>query len=109
MLASANPRSRKPFAVLKESWLRDDNLPVSLGMEMRKSPDACEIYGCREGHSQFSVTKADNTRRVCRRCAQEMIALHGWSLIDVLDSSLSSLVTKGEGRIAVVEQTGDAK
>ena len=109
MLASANPRSRKPFEVLKESWLRADNLPVSLGMDMRKSPDACEIYGCREGHSQFSVTKADNTRRVCRRCAPEMIALHDWSLIDVLDSSLSSLVTKGERRIAVVEQTGDAK
>ena len=57
------------------------------GLEMQKSQDACEIQGCREGHSQFSVTKADDMRRVCRRCAQEMIALYGWTLIDVLDSA----------------------
>ena len=81
--------------VLEESWLRNDNVPVSLGMEMRKSSDACEIDGCRESQSRFSLSKADDMSRVCRRCAQEMIALHGWTLIDVLESSLRSLVAKG--------------
>jgi len=64
---------------------------MSLGMEMRKSPGPCEIHGCGEGHSQLSVTKADEMRRVCRRCAFEMIAMYGWSFNEVLDRAALTL------------------
>jgi hypothetical protein len=58
----------------------DDNDQVALGWRMPTRSDTCEIDGCGETETHFSVLRDDVSRRVCRRCAQEMITLHGWSL-----------------------------
>ena len=43
--------------------------------------DTCQIEGC-DAQVQFVITRdnraEDTARRVCRKCAQEVTAIHGW-------------------------------
>lgn len=71
--------------ILKESWLTDENIHMSQETTREQPRDVCEVNGCRDDHSRFWVAKVDDVLRVCRRCAQEMTAVHGWTLAGVVD------------------------
>lgn len=49
--------------------------PLSTAEETRA---VCDIDGCPEGPARHPVAKFGVTRWVCRRCMQELIAIHGW-------------------------------
>ena len=62
---------------------------MRLGIATGKWPDTCEIHGCGEGRpSDFLLSKDDDVRMVCRRCAQEMMAIGGWAFISVRKTAL---------------------
>jgi len=64
---------------------------MRLGIATGKWPDTCEIHGCGEGPSDFLLSKNDDVRMVCRRCAQEMMAIGGWAFISVRNTVLLDL------------------
>lgn len=53
---------------------------------MTRVADTCQTDGCRAGTARFIIERDDDTRRTCRQCAQEMIALYGWSFVDVVEN-----------------------
>lgn len=40
----------------------------------------CEISGCESFSASYLAAKSLKTLKVCRRCAQELKSLYGWSV-----------------------------
>ena len=56
-----------------------------------ESQDSCGIHGCDDGYPSLFVEKMGDMRRVCRDCASEMIAIHGWGFVKDLNGPAATL------------------
>ena len=78
---------KKPRTIHGKMTSASQNVGVSAPNGRSGASAPCVIDGCRKDERRHLVAKAGDLRRVCRRCAQEMIAALGWVLMAVIEDN----------------------